>query len=97
MVTKEVTKEDEEIPKDATKDKAGKPKDTKTGSTKTVVKKAPLKKMLKMQNYMIKKERRPLQKPSESRRTPSQRRRTKDPVQNNTQKKRTKRKGSSHS
>ena len=31
----------QEYPKDATKDQAGKPKDTTTGSTKTVVKKAP--------------------------------------------------------
>ena len=31
----------QESPKDATKDKAGKPKDIKTDSTKTVVEKAP--------------------------------------------------------
>ena len=56
MVTKKATKDDEgkttreelafamsshEFPKDATKDKAGKPQDIKTGWTKTVMKKAP--------------------------------------------------------
>ena len=36
-----VTKDDKEIPKDATKDKAGKQKEVKTGSTKTVKTDAP--------------------------------------------------------